>query len=396
MKKSRGIVGMFKKSVNQLKGQLIGLAAGMGLKAMVGTFVDTGDALHKMSIRTGISVERLSQLTHAASQSGTNIDQLSQAIFRMNRRVGNAATGTGPAVRALKVLGIEAKALGKLDTEAQFMKLVDALNAVEDSSLRSQMGFEVFGDNWRQIKPLIDQGTEGIKKLNKEANLLGLTVSKDTADKAAALGDTFGKLGSVFMTLAVDVGAALAPMLTEIAELFMHLAPILKSVIIPILTRVGNIVAFVIDKVNWLLAQFNKMIKFAQNIPGVKGFMSFFELGFLNDLQADTTFSDMTKKAGDVSIGGIDEIGSQLEDVKEVEEAQLGKLENIEQSVAQLPPVMEQGSAQTLGAITKFLKADRSREVVKELKDLNGTQDDQLFELKKKTKLRKAFVLRPL
>ena len=55
-------------------------------------FVAMGDALQKMSLRTGVSVEALSELRFAAEQSGTNVEQLAQAMFRARRRIANAAT----------------------------------------------------------------------------------------------------------------------------------------------------------------------------------------------------------------------------------------------------------------------------------------------------------------
>ena len=191
-------------------------------------FAKAGDQLHKMSKRTGITVEELSKLKFAAEQSGTDIDQLSQAIFRANRRIGNATTETGPAKRALDELGLSAKELTKLDASTQFNVLVDSLNGVANEARRSQLGFEIFGDNWRQLQPLISSGTGEIKKLKEQAEALGITMSTDMANKAAELNDSFNSLGNQFKAIAVEAGSALAPALTSMAN---SMIPVVRQVI---------------------------------------------------------------------------------------------------------------------------------------------------------------------
>ena len=145
-----------------------GIAAAFSLNAvrnMINDFTEFGDSMNKMSIRTGVSVESLSALKFAAEQSGTNINSLGAALFRMNRRIGNFSTAAGPAKRALEMLGFNAKEFIGLPTEEKFMKIVEALQGIDDKALRDQLGFEILGDNFRDLQPLIDSGKEGIQSL---------------------------------------------------------------------------------------------------------------------------------------------------------------------------------------------------------------------------------------
>lgn len=182
-------------------------------------FASAGDKLDKMSIRTGIAVESLSGLAFAAEQSGTSIDQLANAMFRANRRIGNAVTGTGPAVRALDELGLSAEALASMTPEEQLYALTDALAGVENQARRNQLGFEIFGDNFRQIQPLIAAGTEGIKELTDEAADLGRVMSGEDAKAAAAFTDAMNRVKSSITGVTLQIGAALAPVLERMANL---------------------------------------------------------------------------------------------------------------------------------------------------------------------------------
>lgn len=182
-------------------------------------FAAYGDKIGKMSIRTGVGAEALQELSYAAEITGTNIDSLSQAMFRARRRIGNMALGGGgPAARALETLGLNAKELSKEKPERQFMILVKALKSVGNEAERNQLAFEIFGDNFRQIQPLINAGADGIDKMRERAKRLGLVLSSREISQAEELTDAFYELGQVLKMTFVKIGAALGPTLLPIIK----------------------------------------------------------------------------------------------------------------------------------------------------------------------------------
>lgn len=206
----------------------IGTAIAAPLLGAVKHFASVGDQLDKMSIRTGISVESLSALQFAADQTGTSIESLAQALFRARRRIGNAITETGPAARALKELGLNAQELSEQSPEDQFLQLVDALQGVGNEARRNQLAFEIFGDNFRQIQPLLDQGADGIEELMKKAEELGIVMSTEDAKAAAEFTDAMDALKKQIMATVRSVGSALAPALTSLLK---RIQPVAKRVI---------------------------------------------------------------------------------------------------------------------------------------------------------------------
>jgi TP901 family phage tail tape measure protein len=197
-----------------------GAAGVTALSAITQRFASIGDDIHKMGIRTQASAEFLSEMAFAANQSGTSIDGLGSALFRMNRRVANAMTGTGPAVRALEEMGLSAERLGNLDTEQRFLTIADALKSVENPSRRAQLGFEILGDNFKQLQPLLEEGSDGINALRQEARDLGATMSTEDANAAAAFTDALGRVTFAMRGLTIQIGAALAPVLEHVATAF--------------------------------------------------------------------------------------------------------------------------------------------------------------------------------
>src|SRR5690606_23318108 len=100
--------------------------------ALLGTakaFSDTGDMLDKMSQRTGVSVEALSELGFAADLSGTDLETLEAGLRNMQRTLVGAAQGSS-AGEALGRLGLSAAQLAGLSPDEQFKILADHLSQV--------------------------------------------------------------------------------------------------------------------------------------------------------------------------------------------------------------------------------------------------------------------------
>jgi len=213
MAAGKAIVGVFKMAAKAA------LALGAAAIAAATAFAAFGDKIGKMAVRTDVSVEALQELKFAAEQSGTSLDSLGQALFRMRRRIGNATSGTGPAVRALDELGLSANELSKQDPAEQFKTLVKALAGVENEARRNQLAFEVFGDSFRQIQPLIDQGADGIGALQEEFKELGITLSADQIKDAEKLTDAWNKFKTGIAGVVRLVGAEVAPTFTRVLEM---------------------------------------------------------------------------------------------------------------------------------------------------------------------------------
>lgn len=206
----------------------LGSAITAPLTGALTVFAQVGDSLDKMSARTGVSVETLSELGFAAEQTGSNLDAVGSALFRMRRRLANAATGGGPAVRALDDLGLSAEELTRLSPEDQFLTIASRLKQVKNESLAAQYAFEIFGDGAKSLLPLLSEGADGIEALRQQAREFGLTVSTEDATAAAEFTDALSILTKTMKSGLLVIGSALAPMMTGLAE---RISRVVKSAV---------------------------------------------------------------------------------------------------------------------------------------------------------------------
>ena len=102
---SAGVSDVGKKTL------LLGLAMASPLLLSAKVFSEWGDSFDKMSGRTGMMVESLSELSFAAHQSGTDMETVERAVKFMQRTIGAAAGGSSAAQAALAKLGLTVEQL---------------------------------------------------------------------------------------------------------------------------------------------------------------------------------------------------------------------------------------------------------------------------------------------
>ena len=161
-----------------------GAALAAPLVAATKTFISVGSSLADMAQRTGLAVESLSRLQYVATQTGTDLAVFESAIRRMQRTVYDAERSLSTAVDALAALGLNVRQLQGQSPERQFMLIADRLSRVDDASQRAALAMMVFGRSGTALMPMINEGVDGIAKLQGEADRLGLTISGETAAAA--------------------------------------------------------------------------------------------------------------------------------------------------------------------------------------------------------------------
>lgn len=206
-----------------------GLAAGT---AAVFKFAAAGDAIDKMSGRTGVAADALSQLGFAAEQSGSDIGAVETGIRNMSRQMLQAERGSAEITKTLTDLGISFTDLQGLSPDKQMEVFADAISRVEDPGKKAAFAMQVFGKSGTQLLPLLNGGAKGIRELRAEADSLGLTIGQEQAASAAAFTDAWNRIKRAMGGAVIQVGASLAPMMTDLA-----------TRILPLVVQAGQAVA---------------------------------------------------------------------------------------------------------------------------------------------------------
>ncbi len=194
----------------------LGAAIVAPLVATTNVFASMGDQLAKMAIRTGISVEALSELGYAAEQSGSDLATLENGVRKMQKFLVDASKGSQTASFTLGKLGLRLADLAGLAPDEQFALLADRLSEIRDPTLRAALAMEIFGRTGTNLLPLMQDGAKGIEELKQQARDLGLTIRTEDAQAAEVFGDRLSDLWKVMKSGTFAIGATLAPLLQDL------------------------------------------------------------------------------------------------------------------------------------------------------------------------------------
>lgn len=180
-----------------------------------------GDSMDKMSLRTGVGVEALSELAFATKISGSDVNALETSIRFLNRRMDEAGQGIGIAVDAFEKLGVEVlDSDGKMRSSVEVMsEVADGLVSLTAESERGATAMDIFGArSGPQLLPLLKAGSAGIQELRDRARELGLTMSTESAKAAADFEDALTELGESAKMAKFNLGQVFLPVLTEVTD----------------------------------------------------------------------------------------------------------------------------------------------------------------------------------
>lgn len=191
--------------------------------AIVGIAVSAasaGDAVAKGAERTGIGVVSYQELAFAASQSAVELTMLEAALGKQALALDQAAQGSGAAVDAYARLGISTTQLAGLGADEAFLLTASALAAVTDETTRTGIATAIYGEQARQLMPLLMEGGEGMAALGQMAHDLGLVLSPGAVKAASLFGDTLDQVWAIVLGVRNAIGLQLAPVLTDLMVRF--------------------------------------------------------------------------------------------------------------------------------------------------------------------------------
>jgi len=208
----------FGDSISSTGSKMFAWAAGGlgGLGAAASAFGMMGDDLAKMSQRTGLAVEGLSELGYAAQRSGTDLTQFEAAIKGTNKKLLEAAQNAeGGAAEAFHALGLSVQELQAMHPDERFMAITDALSQIKDPAMQSAMAMKLFEEQGHAMLPMLQEGADGLRNLRAEAQKKGFVISGEEAAGAAAFQDAMLDLWTSVKMVVFQIGGALAPAITE-------------------------------------------------------------------------------------------------------------------------------------------------------------------------------------
>lgn len=210
------------KAANEFSGLILKLGAlagvgGGGLFALTKGFSDFADNAKDSADRLGTTVGKYQQFSIAAGLAGVDQEIFNGSLDKFSKNIGEAALNGGGMAKMLTRLGVSLKdtATGKMKTFDQLLPdVVQKLNGITNASKRNAVGMKLFGKQFGQLLPLI----QDFDKFTSQAG--GFVISDEEIER----GDKFQNQMKGFTALLTNLrniaGSAMLDGFTEGLEIF--------------------------------------------------------------------------------------------------------------------------------------------------------------------------------
>ncbi|MET4127997.1 phage tail tape measure C-terminal domain-containing protein [Roseovarius sp. MBR-6] len=215
MEAANARLAAFSRRVKIAAAAAVAAAAAAGV-AMIRSGLQTVDAQAKLATSLDTTVASIQVLERAGDLAGVSMGQVEQATVQLTRRLSQAASGTGPAVEALRRLRLTAEDLQRLPLDARIAAIQQALGQYVPEAERAAVASQLFGDRAALVFTRIDTAT--LRQATEDVLAFGVVVSDQDAAQIERTNDAISRLGLIWRGLSNQLAVAAAPALEAVAN----------------------------------------------------------------------------------------------------------------------------------------------------------------------------------
>ena len=202
--------------------------------SFISSAASSAAAVDDLSKRTGISTQTLQGYALAAGQSGVSTELMGKSLQKLTVIQGKAQNGNKAAQDSFAAIGLSMEDLAGLSPEQTFEAVTDAISKLPTVAQQSAAAVALFGKSGADLLPIFQEGTGYLARMRKEAEELGIVLSKEQMSGLAGLDDMIAKVTMAFGGLAQRIVAELVPQLMTAGETMLNFV----SVALPLATTI--------------------------------------------------------------------------------------------------------------------------------------------------------------
>ena len=188
-------------------------AAVWGIGAQAGQWADD---IKTASEKLGIDAETYQSWQYASTFIDTNVEDITRSWQDIQKNLKENNTEYLKTLAKLRVATKNTDGTMR-SSEEVFWDVIDALHNIKDPTEQAQEATKIFGNDWRNLVPLINSGSAAYKDLAKEGRHVAV-VSNANVDKLGKVDDSMSKLALQAQKLKNDALAGLSPSFVSVSE----------------------------------------------------------------------------------------------------------------------------------------------------------------------------------
>ncbi len=220
------------KALNSLNGINAGTAAAVGGFAAVAAAIVKAEkklmsitkesAAYAKEVKTlasvtGQSVEEVQEWQYASDMLGVTYDRVKDSLKEITNKMQEAQNGSEDTAKAFETLGVKIEGTdGNLrSADAVFYDVIDSLGNMSNQAERDALAMDLMSESAQELNPLIEVGSEGLKKYTDEAHEMGYVLDNEAIAALTATDTAQQKLLKTQEAVTKQISAEYAPYMTE-------------------------------------------------------------------------------------------------------------------------------------------------------------------------------------
>ena len=207
-----------------------GVFAGIAVAATAATLVITKEVaeqvkqLNKMSETFGIQIQTLTSYRVASTLTGVSMEQLGTGFRLLSRNALAAAEGGAKQTRTFSELGVSVTdAHGKLRPMNDLMlDMADKFSKMENGPQKVALAMGAFGRSGSALIPFLNQGRDGLEKLQQVSEQLGLTWGEQDTKSALIFQEQLELLDLKMDAFKENIAKGVLPALDGLSNAFLN------------------------------------------------------------------------------------------------------------------------------------------------------------------------------
>jgi hypothetical protein len=224
--KAERSASVFSRGLQGLKGQLVGLAAGLSagaFAAWVKGAIDAADATAEAAEAAGLALDEYTKLQMAFQIGAAEGANLQLSMTQLNKAISESS----PTLQALGIATTTAS--GELRSAYDVMlDLADQFQRMPDDANQTALAIDLFGQRaGPQLIPLLNQGRQGIIDLGAAA----ATVSEQLVQSSGEYEKNVASLTGILNSLRNEIAEGVLPRLNDMLAWAVQFGPTLEPVL---------------------------------------------------------------------------------------------------------------------------------------------------------------------
>jgi hypothetical protein len=213
-------VGAFNKDVQKsgVSLQNVGKVMAATGAAIVGTLTaittktaSYAEKVDMMAQKTGMTTDEVQKLDYVLKLSNTSMDAVSKSMGIFSKNIESASEGGKKASAAFENIGISTKNLNLKSVSTVLLDVADKFAKMPDGAVKTASALNLFGKAGADLIPVLNQGRDGIERLMKEAEDLGVVIDEQSIKSLAAYDDNLDRIKASMGGLTMQIAATVAP-----------------------------------------------------------------------------------------------------------------------------------------------------------------------------------------